>query len=309
MYILTITLNPAIDKTIVIPNFKPGKVFRPEQRGISAGGKGVNVSKVLSTLERNTLASGLLPRRGADFIECELEQYSVKHDFVKVKGDVRTNLTIINPTSKRATRVFEHGGVVKGSDIQAFKRGYLRLLKKASIVVISGSNAPGIPDNLNAQLVSMAKQKGIVAVLDTSGKPLELGIKRKPFMIKPNFQEAEELLNLRIRGKKQIEIILKDIYSQGVGIVALTNGKEGAYIYNGTETLHIVPPKIEQKNPVGCGDAFVAGYISAYLNKNSFQDCARFASACGCVNAMSINPGEISLKTLDKVLKRTKILK
>lgn len=306
-YVLTITLNPAIDKTIVVPHFQQGRIFRPDAISLSAGGKGINVSRVLSQLGVNTLASGFLPQKGAEFIRPELFHNHIKHHFVKIDGDVRTNLTILNPVSKRATRIFEPGGVVKRKDVRRFKEIYVKLLQKARIVVISGSNALGVPPILNGQLVSLAKRAGVMTVLDTSLDPFKWGIKRKPFMIKPNLQEAEAILNRRLRNRKQIIRALKDLHHQGAHTVALTDGNRGAYVYNGKQMLKSTTPRVKQKNPVGCGDSFVAGFLWAYLKNKSFADCIRYGSACGCVNAVTVNPGSVSLSQVVRVVKKVTI--
>lgn len=306
-YVLTVTLNPAIDKTIVIPHFRRGVIYRPDTIGLSAGGKGINVSKVLSQLGVNTLASGFLPQKGADFIHLELDSHKIKHHFIEVPGEVRTNMTILNPASKRATRIFEPGGRVRKADIQRFKKEYIRLIKNASVVIISGSHALGVPDDLDAQLISLAHRQGIPTVLDTSFEPLRQGLQRSPFLVKPNLEEAEDLLGCRLKSEKSIKSALVELYRQGALIVALSDGKKGAYLYNGTDFLRALPPVIEQKNPVGCGDAFVGGFIAGYLKKNFFIDCVKFASACGCVNAMSINPGEISSAKVNNIFRRIQV--
>ncbi len=307
-YVLTITLNPAIDKTIVIPHFKRGQIYRPENIALSAGGKGINVSRVLSQLGLNTFASGFLPRKGADFIEPELVQHNIRHHFIKIKGDVRINLTILNPNSQRATRIFEPGGIVRRVDIRKFKDTYKRLLKNASVVIISGSNALGLPHELNGQLISIAKKAGIMTVLDTSLEPLILGIKKKPFMIKPNRQEAEGILNVPLNNKNQIIQALRALHAKGVSIVALTDGEKGSYVYDGNQMVHAIPPKLEQKNPVGCGDAYVAGFIAMRLRARPFSECVRFASACGFANALSINPGQISVNRVYQAFRRVRMV-
>jgi 1-phosphofructokinase family hexose kinase len=308
-YILTVTLNPAIDKAVYVPGFKVGHDFREQGISISAGGKGINVSQVLAHLNISNIATGFLGKNGATFIESELAKQKIKNSFVKIKGDVRTSLTIIDPAVIELTRILENGPRVTVSDMRKFKQQYRRLLNNAFAVILSGRNIAGAGDSFYGELINVAKKEGVKALFDTSGNAFPLGIKRKPFMIKPNVDEAEEYLKRRVRSQRDIISALKKFYDLGIKIVAITDGSRGAYVYDGAEIFFSRPPRIKRKSPVGCGDAFIAGFIAAYQKKNPLSECISLAVACGAANAASVNPGEIDAKAVRDILKNIKVFK
>ena len=305
--ILTVTLNPVIDKAVIVSGFKVGHDFREENISVSAGGKGINVSQVLAHIGVKNVATGFLGNIGGFYIEEELRKQKIENAFTCIDGTVRTSLTIIDPSDVKLTRILERGPKVKPSDIKKFKRQYSSLLKGVSVVVLSGRNIPGTHDSFYAQLIKMAKRQKVLTVFDTSGEPFPRGLKEKPFMIKPNVDEAEELLGRRIRSRKEISAALKEFKMMGIEMAVITDGSRGAYLYDKDHLIHAIPPKINRKSPVGCGDAFIAGFIGAYIKHKSLEECVSLAVACGAANASSIDPGEVSKRMVLKYFNQVKI--
>ncbi len=306
-YILTITLNPAIDKTVVVPGFQTGRDFREEALAVTAGGKGINVSRVLRHLGSPTLASGLLGGCSGLYLREKLAKEKINNDFSRIKGNSRTSLTIINSKTNELTRVLERGPWVSRKELAAFRKKYLSLLSHSRCVIISGRNIPGVPDSFSGELVSLARKKGIPTVLDTSSRPYELGLREKPFLIKPNLKEAEHVLGYRLNSLSQRKKALKKFLAGGVKIAIITLGSQGAIAANERETILVRPPKVKRLSPVGCGDAFVGGFIAAYLHDLDFCGCLRKAAACGTANALSINPGAINRIMVKRLARKVKI--
>jgi 1-phosphofructokinase family hexose kinase len=303
-YILTVTLNPAIDKTVIVPNFKVGHDFREQALAVSAGGKGINVSRVLKRLGVTSIASGFLGGSNGIYIREQLDKEKINHDFCAAKGNTRVSLTVIDPALNTITRVLERGESVSKKELNAFGRKFFSLLKYCRGVVLSGRNIPGASIPFYSELISAAKNKGIISVFDTSGKAYEAGLKKKPFMIKPNLAESEQVLGQSLSSLSKIKQAAKSFYNRGIKIVAITMGSKGVVAFDGKQMLLASPPKVERKSPVGCGDAFIGGFISSYIGKRSFSNSIKMAVACGAANVLSLNPGFISLPTVKKIFKQ-----
>lgn len=308
-YVLTVTINPALDKTVFIPAFRTGHDFRTKKISLVPGGKGINVSQVLKHLRTNTLATGFLGGRDGQYINQLLRKYKIANDFCWLKDNSRTSLTIIDPKGNKITRVLEPGPKAEKSDLARFHKKYKLLLKNASSVIISGHNVPGAANSFYADLIKTAKKNNVFTVLDASGASLEIGLRQKPLMIKPNLQEAEQFIGFSLKTVKDIKNALYLFYRDGITITAITLGHKGAIVFNGKEMLFVRPPKIKRINPVGCGDSFIAGFVANYLRHKSFSECARMATACGTANALSIDPGHIQPGIIRNIYKEIKIIK
>ena len=306
-YILTVTLNPAVDKTVIVPHFRIGRDFREQAISISAGGKGINVSRVLKHLGVASIVSGFLGGTDGQYIRQKLNKEKIEYDFCPIKNNTRTSLTIIDPALNTITRVLERGPGVTKKELSLFRKKFLSLLGHCGYVVFSGRNIPGAPDSFYGELIAIAKRKNIISVLDTSGRPLGLGIKQKPFMIKPNLHEAEQVLGRELSSLTKIKAAVSQFHQQGVEVVAITLGSRGALVSCGKEMIMVTPPRLVRKSPVGCGDAFIGGFIAEYARKRHFAECVRMAVACGAANVRSINPGFIKPQTLQRIFKQVKL--
>jgi tagatose 6-phosphate kinase len=306
-YVLTVTLNPAVDKTVMVPGFRTGRDFREQGFSVSAGGKGINVSRVLNSLGISNVATGFLGGSDGDYIKRQLMREKIRYDFCPIKANTRTSLTIIDPLNHNITRVLERGPRVSKSELEAFRNKFHGLLEQASCVIISGRNIPGAPDSFYARLIALAKKKKVIAVFDTSSRPYELGLKKKPFMIKPNLKEAEATLGRVLSRPHQIKKAACALQEKGIPVVAITMGSKGAIVYDGSQMLEAAAPKVKGKSPVGCGDAFIAGFIASYIGNKNLKECLKMAVACGAANALSINPGFISPGAIRKIFRKVKI--
>jgi len=302
--ILTVTLNPAIDKTVTVPHFCLGRDFREEALSVSAGGKGINVSRVLKHLGIDTVASGFLGGPNGVYIREQLKRERIKQNFSSIKQNTRISLTILEPHSKVITRILERGPEVSNSEIAAFRKNYTKLLKRSSLAVLSGRNALGAPDSLYAGLIRIALAQAVPVLLDASGKAYGLGLAAKPWMIKPNLKEAEAILEKRLTSLKKIREAALAFRKRGISLVAISMGSRGALVYDGKNMFLARPPAVRTKSPVGCGDAFNAGFLAAFVRKQNIACCLRLAVACGAANALSINPGFIKAALRKRIYKQ-----
>ncbi|UCG35784.1 MAG: 1-phosphofructokinase family hexose kinase [Candidatus Omnitrophota bacterium] len=306
-YILTVTLNPAVDKTVYVPDFRIGKDFRETQLHLSAGGKGLNVSRTLKHLGHRALATGFIGGGSGSYIGRQLDKEKIKHRFTPIEGNTRTSLTIIDSQTKKITRVLERGPKISPRELKAFKKAFTSHLSRASFVLFCGRNIPGAGDSIYAGLIAIAKKRGVKTLLDTSGKALILGLKKKPFMVKPNLQEAEHVVRKKLKSFSDIKKALRHFHNLGIEVVAITMGSKGAVVSDKNEVIFARPPEITRKNPVGCGDAFLAGFVLSVVRKKSLKESLTLGVACGAANAASISPGFIKRESLGGIIKKIQL--
>jgi len=293
--ILTVTLNPAID------------VIIRKRKMISAGGKGINVARALKALGIPVMATGVWGGKTAVDMKQLLGHESLRADFVRILGETRTNVTDLSSGSIK--RTIERGPEVTAAEMERFKLAYQRLLKKLSIVVLSGRNAYKVDDRIYAQLIRLAKKERVPCVLDSHGLPFRVGIQACPWVIKPNLKELEELLQERCRGKRKMKQAIEYLHDQGIKIVLLTLGEKGAVGSLSKEMIFCQAPFLKKSNDVGCGDAFLAGFLYAQVRGFSFEKSLQAATAAGAANVMNMTPGLISRKNVLKLMARVRVSK
>lgn len=300
--ILTVTLNPAVDKIIQTGRHRITISH-------SAGGKGLNVSRALKNLGFAGFAAGVLGGRTGNFIKTQLRAEKLPGVFCRIGAETRTNTTVINTETGEIRHVARKGPRVRAKELGNFKRKYTALLRRSSAVVFSGSVAPGMTSSVYGELIRMAKGKNVKTFLDTSGTPLRLGLHAKPFLVKPNLKEAEALLGKKIRSAADIKKAVNSILSSGAGIAVLSLGARGAAASDGRETFLAVPPGIRVRNTVGSGDALLAGFVAAHFRKRSFRDCVRMAVAAGSANALGSVPGGVTKRSVERMFRKIKVEK
>jgi len=301
--ILTLTLNPAIDKTVILKNFKSSLTYIKDEELPSAGGKGVNVARALKTLGFQTVNTGFLGGCSGILFERFLKQEKIISDFIKVKGETRTNLTILDPMSKKSTRILKEGPAISQREVAGLKKKFQSYLKKSSVVIIAGRNAFKVPDTLYQQLILAAKKQGIPTLLDASGKALKYGLKARPTILKINRQEAASVLSRKLATISDSKKAVEKFHNMGIKVVLITLGAKGVLGSNQHERHFMRSPKIVVLNSVGCGDSFTAGFISAYLKKKTFKESLACGLAAGCAAALSLIPGSIDKKHFTAMLK------
>jgi len=306
-YILTVTLNPALDKTVKVPNFKAGLDHRTEGLYVNAGGKGINVSRALNILGSPNLATGILGGRTGEWIIEELKKEKIKNDFLKIDTETRTNLTIVDAEGSAITRVIERGLPIDRSALSSFKKKFGLLLKNSEYVIFSGSNATGLRDDLYCELIEMARSKAVKTVLDTRGKPLALGARARPFILKPNLEEAEYITGTKLNSLAKIKEAAKKLSSKGIEIVVITMGSAGAILYRASRTIYARPPSVKYTSHVGCGDAFLAGLLDSLAKRRSLELSLKIASASGAASALTQKSGAFNISDMKKLVRRVRI--
>lgn len=290
--IITITLNPAIDKTIEITDFRIGalnKVVRTEQ---DPGGKGINVSRVLHALGGESFATGFLGGSAGRFIKTRLDALGIASQFIEVAGETRTNLKIFDAASFETTEINELGPEIQAEDLEALKAVLENKVTHEDIVILSGSAPKSVSADYYRLLIETAKAAGARVLLDASGQWFEAGIQAHPDFIKPNRAELEEHVKRPLKTDEALIEAARELISDGVKAVGITLGSEGALYVTAVSAHRMYPLKVRVHSAVGAGDAFVAAYALGLSRSMPIETLLKMAVAAsaGAVETPGTKP-------------------
>ena len=286
--VYTITLNPALDRTLRVEKIQPDESNRIEKEQRYAGGKGIDVSRVLTTLGISNRALGFAGGFAGDELEGRLLNEGISYDFVRISGETRTNI-IVNDMSTRMQTIFS----ASGPEIKPYELMKIILkvekLEKPNIVTISGSLPPGVHPEIYRKIIEIAKNKEAKVILDTDGDALKIGIQGLPDIIKPNVHELSRLVDMRLITVDEIIRAAQSIHKQGVRIVLVSMGAKGILLFSRKERYLASPPKVRVKNTIGAGDSAVAGFVYGLVMGKSLKKALIYAVAAG--TATTLRPG------------------
>lgn len=277
--IATVSLNPAIDQTALVPNFTAGAVNRVLREQSDAGGKGVNVASFLAHFGLAVSVTGLLGDANSEPFVRLFREKRIVDRFVRVPGLTRVNVKIVDEAQDRVTDINFPGLQVSDDHLARLYAAVDALADDTQWFVLSGSVPAGVPDAVYAELIARLKRRGKTVVLDASGPPFAAAIPTSPDIIKPNIEELQELVGGRLAGHADVVQAARALVGRGIGLVAVSMGSEGAVFVERDEAVLAIPPKIAVKSTVGAGDAMVAGIVTASLRGLNLADKARLATA------------------------------
>lgn len=305
--ILTVTMNPSIDISYPLKSFHLDTVNRVSQVTKTAGGKGLNVTRVLADYGDTVLATGLIGGTNGDFLVQHIPN-GVLHSFYKISEDTRNCIAILHDNCQ--TEILEDGPKISPEEMTGFLAHFEQLLLKVDIVSISGSLPSGLPKDFYTKLLKLIAVSGKQSVLDCSGDALEEALKSdiKPTVIKPNDEELSKLLNQPVsRNINDLKSALeKDIFN-GVEWVVVSLGSEGMFAKHGDTYFKVNIPKISVVNPVGSGDATVAGIVSSLYHKLDEKELLKRATVFGMLNAQESMTGHINIANYDDLYQKIEV--
>ncbi|MDQ0338789.1 1-phosphofructokinase [Caldalkalibacillus uzonensis] len=305
--VLTVTLNPAVDKTIHVSGLNIGGLNRVRKTRTDPGGKGVNVAKVLNNFNVPVILTGFIGGRlGQVFLE-ELRKEQLNLDFVEVDGELRTNIKIVDEAHHITTELNETGFQVGEQDLFRLREKVDELLHHCSCLVLGGSLPSGVPSSIYYDFIQLAKKKAIPTVLDADGTALKEGIKAKPFAIKPNRFELEQLLGRSLETDEALVRAGKELIAEGINIVLISMGSEGALLISQHEAYKVRPFTIRPQSTVGAGDSMVAALVYGLKKQKSLQEIAAFATAAGTMTAAKPGTEVCTLQEVEKALQRVQV--
>lgn len=296
--ILTVTPNASIDKTYVVEGFGVDRMHRPSEWRSTPGGKGINVLRVYRELGGNGVATGFVGGRVGDAIVEGLSDEGIAHDLVRVAGESRLCIKIMDPRSGTQTEINEVGPHISEQEVERLLTKIGELMGSTEYLVLCGNVPPGVPVSFYGDVIRMAKSKGIKAVLDASEEQLKEAIKAGPHIVKPNVAELSQLAEHELVTVEEICSAAKSLKQYGVGITAVTMGRSGAVVTDGVRAWQATPPEIEFASAVGSGDSFVAGFLHALSSECSLAEALTLGTAAGAANATTYGAGFCSKSSI-----------
>jgi 1-phosphofructokinase family hexose kinase len=235
----------------------------------------------------DSLAMGLVGGATGLMLERGLAGLDIPTDLVRIAGETRTNVVVTDVRAGQHIKVNEAGPTVEPQELRALVDRVRERARTGDIWILSGSLPPGVPPDTYGQLVSLVQAAGAKAYLDTSGEPLRLGCEARPFLVKPNVIEGEELTGQAINSEDDALRAAESVLERGVNTVALSLGAGGLLLASGQGAVLAIPPQVEVRNTVGAGDALMAGVTWALEQERSLRDVARWGVAAGTAAAVS----------------------
>lgn len=285
--IVTVTLNPAVDHTLDLEAFVPGDTNRVRQSRIDPGGKGINVSRVLRVLNRESMAAGLSAGSLGRFVEHSLLEQNILCDFVHTRGQTRTNLTIVDESSHETTLLSYRGPEIDPRHIQTLESRLRRYISPDDWLVIAGSIPPPIEPVTYANLIELGHEMQAHTVLDADGEALEAGLEGKPDLVKLNHHEAERLLGETLDDEDALLAAAEKMRSRGAATAVVTASGRGAVAVSDDGVWRAHPPAVEVESAVGAGDALLAGMLLKLSDGGGMEEALRWGTAAGAAACLT----------------------
>lgn len=281
----TVTFNPAVDYVVQLDPFVPGAVNRTAEESLHYGGKGINVSTVLTRLGISNIALGFLAGFTGEAIETALRAEGIHTDFIWLeKGFSRINIKLNHGAE---TEINGQGPTIPPKALEALFQK-TDDLSKGDVLVLAGSIPTALPTNLYARILERLEGKGVDCVVDATGVLLLDTLKHRPFLLKPNRQELGVLFGKNLQTAEELEYYAKKLQEMGARNVLVSRGEKGALLAaedGRTYQIGVVSGNVQ--STVGAGDAMVAGFLAGWLERHSYTHALRLGTAAGCATAFT----------------------
>lgn len=303
--IYTVTLNPSIDYVIKVDKMTTGNINRVNEEHVYPGGKGINVTRILKSLDNDNIALGFVSGFTGDYIINSLQELNLKSDFIKVKeGFTRINVKV---KSEEETEINGQGPKISEEELNQFYKVIDKLVD-GDILILSGSIPSCLDERLYESIMKKVEDRDIKVIVDATKNLLLNVLKYKPFLIKPNNYELAEMFNVELNSTEDVVFYARKLKEMGAQNVLISMGKDGALLVTeNDEVFASSVAKGEVVNSVGAGDSMVAGFIAGYLKSNSYEEALRLGAASGGATAFSSDLA--TREFIDKLVDEIKIEK
>ena len=303
--IYTVTLNPSIDYVIKVDKLTTGNINRVNEEHVYPGGKGINVTRILKSLDNDNIALGFVSGFTGDYIINSLQELNLKSDFIKVKqGFTRINVKV---KSEEETEINGQGPKISEEELNQFYKVIDKLVD-GDILILSGSIPSCLDERLYESIMKKVEDRDIKVIVDATKNLLLNVLKYKPFLIKPNNHELAEMFNVELNSTEDVVFYARKLKEMGAQNVLIYMGKDGALLVTeNDEVFASSVAKGEVVNSVGAGDSMVAGFIAGYLKSNSYEEALRLGAASGGATAFSSDLA--TREFIDKLVDEIKIEK
>lgn len=301
-------MNPAVDKTIKISEFKIGEVNRVDCLRVDAGGKGINVSKTIKELKGSSIALGFVGGKSGEVIKAYLNQVEIKNDLINIKGETRTNSKIIDTINNTHTDINEIGPEIRKEDIDLIKEKIGYYTKEGTIIVLSGSIPMGVSETIYRDIIEEANKLKAKVILDADGPLFVEAIKAGPYIVKPNIHELERAFDRKLDNEESIIEVSKSLLGYGIKYVVVSLGGEGSIVVSEDGIIKAKGLKVEVKSTVGAGDSMVGALAIAIERGYTMEDALKLAAATSTASVMSEGSETGKLEIINKLLNEIKII-
>lgn len=285
--IITLTVNPAIDKSTTVAGISPNSKLRCTEPTFDAGGGGINVSRAIQNLGGSSLCSYFAGGPSGMFLKHLLDEKEIEQFVIKIEGFTRENLAVTDTNTNQQFRFGMPGPSIKKAEWQMALKQLELQLQKDDFLVASGKLPPNVPDDFYVKVSQIAENKGAKFILDTSGEPLLKAANSKVYMLKPNLAELGMLCNEPSITDLKLKSLAKSfLENNDCKILVVSLGPKGALLATKEEMIQIPAPVVHQKSTIGAGDSMVAGMVMSLIWGRSFSDMVRYGVACGTAATM-----------------------
>lgn len=306
--IITVTMNPAIDKTVDLGHMVHGGLNRVSNVIMDAGGKGINVSKTIKELGGETIATGFIGGVGGILIKKVLEEQNITSDFVEIKSDTRTNLKVVEEDGN-VTEFNEPGPLVSEEELQQLIEKLLGYANPDALFVLAGSIPNGVSKLVYQDLTFKLREKGAKVFVDADGELFVHALEAAPDIIKPNRHELEEYFHKDYRvDEAELVLMSQELFNKGIGMIAVSLGQMGALFLTKEKVLRCPGLKVEAHSTVGAGDAMVAALSYGLDKELSMEECAKLsvATSAGAVTTRGTKPPKKEF--VEELLKKVEVI-
>lgn len=299
--ILSVTLNPCVDHALFVASLKVCDTNRVVRTETDAGGKGVNLSRVVAELGGKTVATGFLGGGPGAFVRKVLDAQGVLHDFVEIAGDTRMNFSVEDESQAPPTTFNEPGPEISVREWEDLLQRVSRYAASAWWVAFGGSLPPCVPRDAFSQLCGVVHQAGSKVLLDADGDALQLGMLACPDFIKPNAKEASRLLGRPIDTLEQAMDAALELRGRGPSIVVVSRGADGAVMACEDRVWAGTSPTVHARSTIGSGDSLLGGMLWAMTESKCMEEAFAWGLAAGAATATT-NGSEIARRSVVKKL-------
>ncbi len=277
--IITVTLNPSIDRTLYLSHLEKGVINRVNSVQVDPGGKGVNVSRALNSYGAKTFAILVGGGLSSKWLSTALDDQKIKHKILTTSNSIRTNLTLVEANGD-VTKINEPGSPIDSNTLIEIKKSIAKFWLKKNWVVLAGQPSPETSDNVYPELINFAKSKSANVAVDASGDVLYKVLREvKPDLIKPNQQELSSLVGYQINNIRQAVDACKSIVNDGVRKVLCSLGSDGALFVDENNVIFAEPTHQVHGIPVGAGDILLAIFLAAGQNAEALKEAVKWSAA------------------------------
>lgn len=305
--IATLTLNPSVDQHLVVRRLAKDDALRAVSVEWAAGGKGVNVTRVVHELGGKGCAFGLMGGFPGRMLMSWLDAAGIRHRFTRINGDTRINTTVTDLSDRTQTHIRAPGPRVTREEMKRLERAVTGCSPRPAYWVLGGSLPPGAPDDLYLRLINRLEALGAHCVLDTDYAALARGLNATPFLIKPNEHEFRRLTGVPAGSDRRIAAAARKVVARGVGVVLVTLGPRGAVAVTRDDAFRVSTPKVRVKSKVGAGDSTIAGTLVALERGASLREAVRCGIAAGTAAVLTEGTRLCERRQVERLLPRIRV--